>query len=118
MLVCLDFTFSCCNHCITHRHVKGISLSLEQYNALVELLPQIETALQSKGETVSRPSYADSDQGSKPFLTSAEDGSDQSDAEDDVEKDDPVPDDEKTSSKLDKFKYSKKNHEATSDEED
>lgn len=30
---------------------------LDQYNALIQALPAIETALTSKGQTVSRPAY-------------------------------------------------------------
>lgn len=38
--------------------IQGISLTVPQYNALVALLPQIETALIAKGESVVRPDYA------------------------------------------------------------
>ena len=37
--------------------MQGISLSVEQFNSLVKLLPQIETALKEKGEKIERPSY-------------------------------------------------------------
>ncbi|KAK5061145.1 hypothetical protein LTR84_007687 [Exophiala bonariae] len=36
---------------------KGISMSLEQYSALMDILPQIENALKDRGEDVSRPKY-------------------------------------------------------------
>ncbi|KAF4308637.1 putative RNA polymerase II transcriptional protein [Botryosphaeria dothidea] len=36
---------------------KGISLTLDQYNALVELLPDVEAALARKGEAVKRPNF-------------------------------------------------------------
>lgn len=36
---------------------KGISLSVDQYNAVVELLPQIEDVLKAKDITVARPLY-------------------------------------------------------------
>ncbi|KAK0640175.1 putative RNA polymerase II transcriptional coactivator [Lasiodiplodia hormozganensis] len=36
---------------------KGISLSLDQYNALMEVLPEVETALAKKGQTVVRPNF-------------------------------------------------------------
>ena len=32
-------------------------MTVEQYSALVELMPQIEKALEKKGETISRPNY-------------------------------------------------------------
>ena len=34
-------------------------MPIEQYSALVELLPQIEKQLEAKGEAVARPSYDD-----------------------------------------------------------
>ncbi len=36
---------------------QGISLSIEQYSALVEIMPHIETLLKSRGEKVPRPNY-------------------------------------------------------------
>ncbi|RMD42027.1 hypothetical protein DV735_g3077, partial [Chaetothyriales sp. CBS 134920] len=36
---------------------KGISLSVEQYAALIAILPQIEKLLSTKGERVPRPNY-------------------------------------------------------------
>ncbi|KAJ9648952.1 hypothetical protein H2201_002031 [Coniosporium apollinis] len=36
---------------------KGITMSIEQYNAVVELLPEIETVLTGRGEKVLRPKY-------------------------------------------------------------
>ncbi|CAD6591861.1 MAG: hypothetical protein ASARMPREDX12_005467 [Alectoria sarmentosa] len=36
---------------------KGISLPIEQFNTLIKLLPQIETALAEKGESIERPDY-------------------------------------------------------------
>ncbi|RAL06221.1 transcriptional coactivator p15/PC4 family protein [Aspergillus ibericus CBS 121593] len=37
---------------------KGISLPMDQFSSLVSLLPDIETALQENGESISRPNYA------------------------------------------------------------
>lgn len=34
-------------------------MSLEQYSALIDILPQIETALKKKGEDVPRPKYGE-----------------------------------------------------------
>lgn len=39
------------------RPLQGISLSLDQYNALMEVLPEVETALAKKGQTVVRPNF-------------------------------------------------------------
>ncbi|KAJ9497325.1 hypothetical protein LTR99_008787 [Exophiala xenobiotica] len=36
---------------------KGISLTVEQYSALIDAVPQIELLLQKQGEKVSRPKY-------------------------------------------------------------
>ncbi|PGH17976.1 hypothetical protein AJ80_04597 [Polytolypa hystricis UAMH7299] len=37
---------------------KGISMSLDQFNALIKLLPDIETAVKEKGDSLTRPEYA------------------------------------------------------------
>lgn len=37
--------------------MQGISLTIEQYSALITLMPQIEDLLQKKGEEVPRPDY-------------------------------------------------------------
>ncbi|KAF1356289.1 transcriptional Coactivator p15-domain-containing protein [Delphinella strobiligena] len=97
---------------------KGISLSIEQFNALVELLPQIEDSLKSKGEPVSRPSYG----GTTTTTTEPPSDSNDKSAEDNNEVDQagengPV-EPQQNSNKLEKFKYTRKNHEATSDEEE
>jgi hypothetical protein len=36
---------------------KGIMLSMEQYGAIIQLLPELENILTAKGETVPRPEY-------------------------------------------------------------
>ncbi|KIY03216.1 uncharacterized protein Z520_01683 [Fonsecaea multimorphosa CBS 102226] len=36
---------------------KGISMSIEQYTALIQIMPQIESVLKSQGEKVPRPNY-------------------------------------------------------------
>ncbi|KAF2724346.1 PC4-domain-containing protein [Polychaeton citri CBS 116435] len=38
---------------------KGIALSVDQYATLLQLLPEIEKALEDKGKTVPRPNYSD-----------------------------------------------------------
>jgi hypothetical protein len=84
-------------------------LTAEQFNAVIELLPQIEPVLQSKGVEVVRPQY---DQSRKKQPASME--------EDEVENEaeaggfEPA---SKVASKLEKYKL-KKNHESTSEEDD
>ncbi|EXJ73727.1 uncharacterized protein A1O5_03489 [Cladophialophora psammophila CBS 110553] len=36
---------------------KGISMSIEQYSALIQIMPQIEAVLKGQGEKVPRPNY-------------------------------------------------------------
>jgi len=40
---------------------KGISMTIDQFNGFIRLLPDIESALLEKGETVPRPAYAGND---------------------------------------------------------
>ncbi|THW93585.1 PC4-domain-containing protein [Aureobasidium pullulans] len=90
---------------------KGISLSLEQFSAFLEVLPEIEAALKSKGQELPRPNYA-----SEGPSIAAE--SEQEEFETETADVEPETKTDTSSNKLDKFKYGKKNHEATSDEED
>ncbi|GME35507.1 putative RNA polymerase II transcriptional protein [Neofusicoccum parvum] len=71
---------------------KGISLSLDQYNALMGLLPDVEAALAKKGETIARPNFEAAVGG--PVNDATDSGDEGADATD------------------------KKNFEATSDEDD
>ncbi|EME81146.1 uncharacterized protein MYCFIDRAFT_89755 [Pseudocercospora fijiensis CIRAD86] len=97
---------------------KGTALSTEQLNAVITLLPELESVLKSKGfEDVARPDYANASK------TSVEDGGDEEEeeaVESGAEKSDGASAlSKKSKSKLDKFKLkTKKNHEATSDEDD
>lgn len=89
---------------------KGISLSSDQYTALVELLPDIERVLQSKGVTVPRPQY------DKNAALRDADADDQEEPVDEQEEDvgeEPAP----RKGRLEKFRM-KGNHESTSDEDD
>ena len=62
--------------------VKGISLPIEQWQALINVLPEVEEALGKKGESVTRPQYkaqenkAQADAGDLPKSTSDEDDGD------------------------------------------
>ncbi|KAF2770444.1 hypothetical protein EJ03DRAFT_350516 [Teratosphaeria nubilosa] len=84
---------------------QGITLSIDQFSVVMDVLPQIESTLKSKGITISHPKY---DGGA------AEAGSVESEEEDEEK----VPDDEQDAkpSRLDKFRM-RPNHEATSDED-
>lgn len=73
---------------------QGISLPLDQFNTLITLLPQIETALASKGQSISRPDY------SNAGASAAAMDEDEDEDEDEAEK-----------------TTAKKNFEETSDEE-
>ena len=76
---------------------QGISLPIDQFNQIMSILPEVETALIARGQTVERPTY----DGEQPAPTKA--------AEDDGAKEDPGSKSRKSE---------KKNFEATSDEED
>jgi len=43
---------------ISTRSAQGISLPMDQFNTIINLLPHIETALASKGESIERPDYS------------------------------------------------------------
>jgi hypothetical protein len=73
---------------------QGISLPVEQYSALLQLLPQIEKSLVEKSQDVPRPDY-----GAPVPKESSEDDDEDEDDEDDNEP-------------------AKKNIEATSDEDE
>lgn len=38
--------------------VQGISMSVEQYSALIQIMPQVEELLSSKGEKLPRPDFS------------------------------------------------------------
>ena len=90
--------------------MKGISLSIEQYTALIEILPDIERVLKSKGVEVPRPQYG------KATSKTVEEEQDVDEDEDDDEEFETS----KSKGKLEKFKLKPNhaNHEATSDEDE
>ncbi|KAL2394776.1 hypothetical protein ABEF95_000710 [Exophiala dermatitidis] len=53
---------------------KGISMSLEQYSALIGIMPQIEELLKQQGESVPRPDYSGTS--STPSTSAANNGAD------------------------------------------
>ncbi|KAI7090518.1 hypothetical protein KC356_g1481 [Hortaea werneckii] len=75
---------------------KGISLSVDQYNAVVEIMPQVEQVLKNKNVEVARPDY---DKGADSGAPVQEEG-ELNAASDDAKSD------------------KKANHEATSDEDE
>jgi hypothetical protein len=63
--------------------VQGISLTIEQYSALINVLPQLEHEIQEKGESVPRPDYS----GAAPVPPPKENQQENSDEDtDDVKK--------------------------------
>lgn len=94
---------------------------MDQFAVILDVLPEIESALESKGETVPRPKYP---RPGRRKSASAEPEGEVEEEEDGGQKEDqkqPVAEpvvSKSTRSKLDEFKYAKKNHEATSDEDD
>ncbi|KAG9780450.1 hypothetical protein KCU88_g3742, partial [Aureobasidium melanogenum] len=54
---------------------QGISMSLEQYSALIGIMPQIEELLKQQGESVPRPDYSGT--GSTPSTSAANNGADE-----------------------------------------
>ncbi|KAL4916883.1 transcriptional Coactivator p15-domain-containing protein [Aspergillus aurantiobrunneus] len=74
---------------------KGISLPIDQFSALLTLLPDIQTALQEKGISTPRPNYVD--------LGATFDGDDE---------------EEGSTDELSRARPSRKNIEATSDEDE
>lgn len=90
---------------------QGIALTTDQFAAILEVLPQIESVLQSKGVTLPRPKYDD------PVAVS-EAAADQEPEEAESEEDEVPHVETKPSNKLETFKFKKANHEATDDEDD
>lgn len=103
-------------------------MTLDQFNTIVELLPQLESELKKSGGVLSRPKYDRAIGGS----AAGDDGEEEEDEEElvqkkenpasadevDEEEEEEKPIQKKSKSKLDKFKHKSKNHEATSDEDE
>lgn len=86
---------------------------VDQYSALIDLLPDIERVLKGRGIEVPRPQYDGKAAASKKGAERDEDGVDNEDPEDGEQVAAPQ------KGKLDRFKMEKKkNHEATSDEDE
>lgn len=94
---------------------QGISLTTDQYNAIIEILPQVNEVLSGKGIAVSQPKF---DQVATSKSNKADTGEDKKQESEDVEEEEEEPPAiQSAKSKLDKFRH-KQNHEATSDEEE
>ncbi|KAF4551364.1 RNA polymerase II transcriptional coactivator-like protein [Elsinoe fawcettii] len=103
---------------------KGIALPMEQYETLLSLLPQVEEVLKKQGIEVGRPEYG----GKAKAAAAEEEQEDEDDGKPEGEEDDEEEEikpakkaretDGDRKSKLDRFKFDKQNHEATSDEDD
>jgi hypothetical protein len=81
-------------------------MTMEQYSALVELMPQIETALEKQGEKIPRPNYETTARDA-PAEDQGEEQDEGSEAEEDSRK-----------AKSKNGKRRKANIEATSDEDE
>ncbi|KAM0717889.1 hypothetical protein Q7P37_006221 [Cladosporium fusiforme] len=88
---------------------KGISLSMEQFQAFLESLPEIEKALQAKGISIPRPKYDGASSG-------AADNNEEDETEDKAEAASEEEGKPIKAGRLDRFKH-RANHEATSDED-
>lgn len=104
-------------------------MTLDQFNTIVELLPQLESELKKSGGVLSRPKYdraiggsAAGDDGEEEEeeeeLVQRKENPASADEVDEEEEEEEKPIQKKSKSKLDKFKHKSKNHEATSDEDE
>ncbi|KAK0937890.1 hypothetical protein LTR29_010565 [Friedmanniomyces endolithicus] len=87
---------------------KGISLSVDQFTALLSVLPRLETLLHAQGIEIPRPKYDGPPEAHVSPEEEAEDVEEVADEEQDVKP---------SKRKLDK-KLTKANHETTSDEDE
>jgi len=80
-------------------------MTIEQYSALINIMPQLESELTAKGESVPRPSF----DGQIAAKESGSEGEEEEDVKDET--------DEDVKPKMSKKDKTKKNHDLTSDEE-
>ena len=95
---------------------QGINLTIDQYTALIDILPDLERVLKSKGVTVPRPQY-DKKSAPKPEDEEEEEEEEEETGAVDEGSDDAEAEASKHRGKLDRFK-NRRNHEATSDEDE
>lgn len=105
--------------------LQGISMPLDQFNALIELLPGIESAVQRKGGSLVRPEYVAG--GAVSMEEEEEESDEQSEDEGDEEQEENGDEDENegvvrrsgsSESKLKRTGSGRQNIEATSDEDE
>lgn len=92
-------------------------MTMEQYDAFVDLIPAIERVLKSKGFKVPRPQY-DKKSTSPEVEADKDSASEEDEAEESEEEEKPTKSSPKHKGKLDKFKMKKSNHEATDSSEE
>ncbi|CAK1367582.1 putative RNA polymerase II transcriptional coactivator [Cercospora beticola] len=92
---------------------KGISMTLEQFDAVLGVLPELEREVRKRGGKVRRVSVEG--EGGEKEEGGEEEEEKEKEAEEEEEAEE-LP--KKTKNKLEKFKHKAKNHEATSDEEE
>lgn len=91
-------------------------MTIDQYTAFVELMPDIDRVLKKKGLKAPRPQY-DNNKSSSPPAEEEEASASEEDEAEESEEEQPAKASTKTKGKLDKFKM-KKNHEATDSSDD
>lgn len=92
---------------------QGISLSIDQFTAVLDILPDIEGALASKGIAIPRPKYDGAVRGAAADEEDV-DGEEEAKAQAEAQAGEEQDEKPQRSSRLDKFKM---NHEETSDED-
>ncbi len=70
--------------------MQGISLPIDQFNALLSHLPQVETALAEKGEMVGRPVYSGAGTAIDEEVEGGEDDEEDDEEEDEEEDEKPA----------------------------
>lgn len=91
-------------------------MTIDQYTAFVELMPDIDRALKKRGIKAPRPQY-DSNKSSSPPVEDEEASASEEDEAEESAEEQPAKKSSKTKGKLDKFKM-KPNHEATDSSDD
>jgi len=92
-------------------------LSIDQFRAVIEALPQIEASLAAKGISVPRPRYDGGDT-TATSLVKTDEAHKEAHTDDHEDHEESEVPQESSKGRLKKFMMSKGNHEATSDEED
>ncbi|GIZ49095.1 hypothetical protein CKM354_001213500 [Cercospora kikuchii] len=94
---------------------KGISMTMEQFDAVLGVLPELEREVRKRGGQV-RKVRVEGEEGEKDGEDEDEEDGEEEKEEEKKEEEEELP--KKTKNKLEKFKHKAKNHEATSDEDE